>query len=86
MSKIETKYGRTSCLLDVPDKIRWEVMTVLCPFNGHDCPADHLYHIGILTKAACPLCNKRNEPIWTNITCVSVELSIEIQNHQDIGK
>ncbi|GFU26759.1 uncharacterized protein NPIL_331291 [Nephila pilipes] len=62
LSKIETKYGRNNSLLDIPDKPRWEAVAAFHIFIGRHCLAAHLYRIGILTEAACPLCDKRNEP------------------------
>ncbi|GFT94339.1 RNase H domain-containing protein [Nephila pilipes] len=63
LSKIKTKYGRNHCLLDIPDKPRRKSVATFRLFTGHDCLAAHLYRIGFLTKAACPLSDKRNEPM-----------------------
>ncbi|GFU43573.1 hypothetical protein NPIL_113221 [Nephila pilipes] len=61
LSKTETKYGRNNCLLDIPDKPRREAVTAFRLFIRHDYLAAHLYRIGKLPEAACPLCDKRNE-------------------------
>ncbi|GFT32268.1 hypothetical protein NPIL_632581 [Nephila pilipes] len=63
LSKIETKYGRNNCLLDIPYKPRWKAEAAFRLFTGHDCLAAHLNRNGILAEAACPLCEKRNEPM-----------------------
>ncbi|GFS70208.1 uncharacterized protein NPIL_216871 [Nephila pilipes] len=63
LSKIKIKYGRNNYLLDIPHKPRREAVAAFPLFTRYDCLAAHLYRIGILTEAACPLSGKRNEPM-----------------------
>ncbi|GFU12121.1 hypothetical protein NPIL_679071 [Nephila pilipes] len=52
-----------SHLLDILDKPRREAVAAFRLFIRHDCLASHLYRIGILTEAACPLWVKKNVPM-----------------------
>ncbi|GFT52727.1 hypothetical protein NPIL_155651, partial [Nephila pilipes] len=84
LSKIDTKYGRNNCHLDIPDKPKREAVVTFRLFTGHDCLAAHLYRISILTEAACPLVTKEMS-LWTNTVCVIVVFSTETRNYRDIG-
>ncbi|GFS80129.1 hypothetical protein NPIL_681151 [Nephila pilipes] len=85
LSKIETKYGRNNCLLNIPYKPRRETVAAFRLFTEYDCLAAHLYRIGILTEAAYP-CMTKEMSLWTDTTCVPVELSTKIRNHRGIGR
>ncbi|GFT45024.1 hypothetical protein NPIL_546271 [Nephila pilipes] len=54
-------------------------MTAFLLFTGHDCLAAHMYHIGILTEAACLLCEKRSKPMnkYHLRTCGALQGDIE---------
>ncbi|GFS89524.1 hypothetical protein NPIL_489571 [Nephila pilipes] len=91
LSKIKTKYGRNNYLLDIPDNCRQEAVAAFRLFTGHD-----LFTVYLPFRLFCgpfvshwhsyrgglpPPCVTKEMSLWTNITCVTVELSTEIRNH-----
>ncbi|GFT58193.1 hypothetical protein NPIL_631731 [Nephila pilipes] len=85
LSKIKIKYGRKSCLLDIPDKPRRRQRLLFVYLPGMIALLPICIALAFLPKLPAP-CVTKEMSLWTNTTCIPVDLSTEIRNHRGIGR
>ncbi|GFS61603.1 hypothetical protein NPIL_394351 [Nephila pilipes] len=76
-SKIKTIYGRNNCLLDIPHKPKREAVAAFVYLPGMIALLPISIALAFLPRLPAP-CVTKEMSLWTNITCVPVELSMEM--------